>query len=183
MVGTGLDGITERHICDGSRHRRTGFSKARHRRPDLPRATLRSPAPSLVVLHPGAPQQHSQIYRALLLPNGRGLDTRYCSSLRTGRRIRKLRWLTRNGAGGAVQNMTMIDKRPADVETKKTAGPRKGDLILGTGCASAIVTLRERKTQYDIIFNLPHDHTAATVSQAVAGALAALPLHLKKALT
>jgi len=29
------------------------------------------------------------IYRALLLPNGRGLDTRYCSSLRTGRRIRK----------------------------------------------------------------------------------------------
>ena len=25
MVGTGLDGITERHLCDGSRHRRTGF--------------------------------------------------------------------------------------------------------------------------------------------------------------
>jgi len=24
-VGTALDGTTERHICDGSRHRRTGF--------------------------------------------------------------------------------------------------------------------------------------------------------------
>jgi hypothetical protein len=24
-VGTGLGGVTERHICDGSRHRRTGF--------------------------------------------------------------------------------------------------------------------------------------------------------------
>jgi len=90
------------------------------------------------------------IYRALLLPNGRGLDTRYCSSLRTGRRIRKSRWLTRNGAGGAVTNMTMINKRPADVETKKTAGNWEGDLILGTGCASAMVTLRERKTQYGI---------------------------------
>jgi IS30 family transposase len=75
------------------------------------------------------------IYRALLLPNGRGLDTRYCASLRTGRRIRKSRWLTRNGAGGAVTNMTMIDKRPAEVETKETAGNWEGDLILGTGCA------------------------------------------------
>src|SRR5665648_1303883 len=69
------------------------------------------------------------IYRALLLPNGRGLNTRNCSSLRTGRRIRKSRWLTRNGAGGAVTNMTMIDKRPAEVETKKTAGNWEGDLV------------------------------------------------------
>jgi len=123
------------------------------------------------------------IYRALLLPNRRGLDTRYCSSLRTGRRIRKSRWLTRNGNGGAVTNMTMIDKRPAEVETKKTAGNWEGDLILGTGCASAMVTLRERKTQYGIVINLPHDHTAATVNLAVAGALAKLPRHLKKTLT
>ena len=123
------------------------------------------------------------IYRALLLPNGRGLDTRYCSSLRTGRRIRKSRWLTRNGAGGAVTNMTMIDKRPAEVETKETAGNWEGDLVLGTGCASAMVTLRERKTQYGIVINLPDDHTAATVNQAVAGAMAALPRHLKKTLT
>ena len=79
--------------------------------------------------------------------------------------------------------MTMIDKRPADVETKKTVGHWEGDLILGTGCASAMVTLRERKTQYGIIVNLPHDHTATTVNRAVAGALAALPLHLKKTLT
>jgi transposase, IS30 family len=123
------------------------------------------------------------IYRALLLPNGRGLDTRYCASLRTGRRIRKSRWLTRNGNSGAVTNMTMIDKRPAEVETKITAGNWEGDLILGTGCASAMVTLRERKTQYGIIVNLPHDHTAATVNKAVAGALAKLPRHLKKTLT
>src|SRR5450631_2402569 len=46
-----------------------------------------------------------------------------------------------------------------------------------------MVTLRERKTQYGIVINLPHDHTAATVNQAVVGAMAALPLHLKKTLT
>jgi hypothetical protein len=98
-------------------------------------------------------------------------------------RIRKSRWLTRNGAGGAVTNMTMIDKRPAEVETKKTAANWEDDLILGTGCASAMVTLRERKTQYGIVINLPHDYTAATVNQAVAGAMAALSRHLKKTLT
>ena len=58
------------------------------------------------------------ICRALMLPKGHGLNTRYCSSLRTGRRIRTSRWLTRNGARGAVTNMTMIDKRLVDVETK-----------------------------------------------------------------
>jgi hypothetical protein len=33
-------------------------------------------------------------------------------SLRTGRRIRKSRWLARNRAGGAVQNMTINDNAP-----------------------------------------------------------------------
>jgi IS30 family transposase len=46
-----------------------------------------------------------------------------------------------------------------------------------------MVTLRERKTQYGIVINLPDDHTAATVNQAVADAMAALPPHLKKTLT
>ena len=72
--------VTVWHICDGSRPRadrlvirpcggpgrcrrlqRTGPRKGTPKRPDKARVTLRSPAPSLVVLHPGAPQQHSQI--------------------------------------------------------------------------------------------------------------------------
>jgi len=71
------------------------------------------------------------IYRALLVPGGRGLHKRYCRRPRTGRRIRRSRWLTRSGHGAAVRNMTMIDKRPAEVENKQRAGDWEGDLILG----------------------------------------------------
>ena len=56
-------------------------------------------------------------------------------------------------------------------------------LILGLGCASAMVTLRERTTQYGIIVNLPRDHTAHSVNTAVANAFAGLPPHMKRTLT
>lgn len=106
------------------------------------------------------------MYRALLVPGGKGLNKRYCRKLRTGRRIRKSRWLTRSGHGAAVQDKTMIDQRPAEVETKQQAGHWEGDLILGVGCRSAMMTLRECKTQYGIVVNLPVDHTAETVNAA-----------------
>jgi len=123
------------------------------------------------------------IYRALLVPGGQGLHKRYCTKLRTGRPNRKSHWLTRAGQGGAVQNMTMIDKRPAEVETKQQAGHWEGDLILGVGCASAMMTLRERKTHYGIVVNLPLDHTALTVNAAATKAFATLPPHMKRTLT
>jgi IS30 family transposase len=123
------------------------------------------------------------IYRELLLRDNTSLHKKYCHKLRTGRRIRKSRWLTRTGHGATVTNKTMIDKRPAAVETKLEAGHWEGDLILGLGCASAMVTLRERTTQYGIIVNLPHDHTAYSVNTAVANAFAGLPPHMKRTLT
>ncbi len=123
------------------------------------------------------------IYRALLVPGGRGLHKRYCAKLRTGRRIRKSRWLTRSGHGPVVQGMTMINERPAQVETRERAGDWEGDLIVGAASASAMVTLRERKTQYGIVVNLPADHTAATVNAAVIQAFAPLPAHMKRTLT
>ena len=56
----------------------------------------------------------------------------------------------------------MIGRRPPEVETKAEAGHWEGDLIVGPGSVSAMVTLRERKTHYGIIINLPPaDHTAA----------------------
>jgi transposase, IS30 family len=59
----------------------------------------------------------------------------------------------------------------------------EGDLIIGVGSASAMVTLRERTTQYGIIINLPHDHTAASLNAAVTEAFAAMPTHMKRTLT
>jgi transposase, IS30 family len=123
------------------------------------------------------------IYRELLLRDNTTLHKRYCLKLRTGRRIRKSRWLTRTGHGPTIANKTMIDQRPASAETKLEAGHWEGDLILGVGSASAMVTLRERRTQYGVIVNLPHDHTAASVNAAVTGAFTGMPAHMKRTLT
>ena len=123
------------------------------------------------------------IYRALLVPGGEGLDKRYCRKLRTGRRIRKSRWLTRSGHGSTVRNMTMIGQRPPEVATKQQAGHWEGDLIVGIGSASAMMTLRERTTHYGIIVNLPIDHTAQSVNNAAIAAFASLPAHMKRTLT
>ncbi|MEO7147193.1 MAG: IS30 family transposase [Terrimesophilobacter sp.] len=123
------------------------------------------------------------IYRALLLREDHGLHKRFATKLRTGRRIRKTRWHNRVGQGSRIRNMTMIDQRPAEVETRLEAGHWEGDLIIGVGSLSAMMTLRERKTQYGIIVNLPTDHTAASVNAAAIAAFAALPRHLKRTLT
>jgi len=79
--------------------------------------------------------------------------------------------------------MTMIDKRPAEVELKEQVGNWEGDLIVGVGCVSAMMTLRERKTQYGIIVNLPVDHTALSVNAAAIAAFGSLPAHMKRTLT
>jgi IS30 family transposase len=123
------------------------------------------------------------IYRALLLREDHGLHQRYATKLRTGRRVRKTRWRTRTGQGSRIRNMTMIDQRPAEVETRLEAGHWEGDLIVGVGSVSAMMTLRERKTQYGVIVNLPLDHTAASVNAAAISAFATLPAHLKRTLT
>ncbi len=136
--------------------------------------------------HPGGKSQWlcpETIYRALLVPGGQGLHKRYCRKLRTGRRIRKSRWLTRPGHGAVVRNMTMIDQRPAEVETRQQAGHWEGGLIAGTGSAPAMMTLRERKTHYGIVVNLPASHTAETVNTAAIKAFASLPPHTKRTLT
>ncbi|WP_344257684.1 IS30 family transposase, partial [Agromyces humatus] len=126
---------------------------------------------------------HETIYQALLLREDSGLHKRYATKLRTGRRIRKTRWRTRTGQGSRIRNMVMIDQRPAEADNKQIAGHWEGDLILGAGAASAMVTLRERKTQYGMVVNLPHDHTAASVNTAITRAFAVLPAHLKRSLT
>lgn len=82
-----------------------------------------------------------------------------------------------------IRNMKMIDERPAEVETRLEAGHWEGDLIVGVGSVSAMVTLRERKTQYGIIVNLPHDHTAVSVNAAITNAFAGFPPSLKRTLT
>ncbi len=123
------------------------------------------------------------IYRALIVPSARCLHTRYTAKLRTGRALRRSHVNTRSRKDGAVRNMTMIKDRPAEVQDRVEPGHWEGDLIIGLGSRSAMITLRERVTHYGIIVNLPGDHTALTVNAAVRQAFAQLPAHLVRTLT
>ena len=125
---------------------------------------------------------HETIYRALLLGSG-ALHKRYAAKLRTGRRLRKRRWTSRVGRGSRIIDMKPIHDRPIEATDKKVAGHWEGDLIVGVGSASAMVTLRERTTQYGIAVNLPIDHTAARVNEAIINAFKSVPPHLKRSLT
>jgi IS30 family transposase len=80
------------------------------------------------------------IYRELLLRDNTALHNRYCLQLRTGRRIRKSRWLTRTGHGPTITNKTMIDQRPASAETKLEAGHCGNEALTRTTTASSAST-------------------------------------------
>ncbi|WP_198602195.1 IS30 family transposase [Rhodococcus opacus] len=69
------------------------------------------------------------MYRALLVAGGRGLDRKYAAKLRSGRSVRKPRWLGSARSLGAVRNMTMIGDRPEEVDAKVEVGHWEGDLV------------------------------------------------------
>ncbi len=76
-----------------------------------------------------------------------------------------------------------ISERPAEVNDRAIPGHWEGDLILGTGNASAIGTLVERSTRFTILLHLPGDHTAETVAAAMITAMQDLPDHLRRSIT
>jgi len=46
-----------------------------------------------------------------------------------------------------------------------------------------MITLRERRTHYGIVINLPIDHTAPSTNAAIIKAMTELPTHMKQTLT
>lgn len=83
---------------------------------------------------------------------------------------------------GKLCNMTNIIERPEEVEGRLVPGHWEGDLILGTGGASAIGTLVERTTRFVVLVHMP-TRKADVVACAFAGALNAIPQPLRKTLT
>jgi transposase, IS30 family len=80
--------------------------------------------------------------------------------------------------------MTMIDKRPAEADDRKTPGHWEGDLIIGEHTRSAIGTLVERSSRFTILLHLPAGrHTAEAVRDAIVEAMSAVPAQLRRSLT
>jgi transposase, IS30 family len=142
-------------------------SKARHGRPDLPRATLRSPAPSLVVLHPGAPQQHSQIYQALYVQAAGGLrhELSVENATRQGRTSRRPRSKLAARHHRSWIGEATISNRPPEAADRAIPGHWEGDLVIGTEGRSALITLVERASRFLLISRIDVHDTATVTSR------------------
>lgn len=82
-----------------------------------------------------------------------------------------------------VNGMSMIEQRPAEVESRQTAGHWEGDLIKGSGNRSAIGTLVERKTRFLVLLHLGGEQGARALSAALEAKLSTLPVGLRRTLT
>jgi transposase, IS30 family len=124
---------------------------------------------------------HETIYKSLYV-QGRGeLRRELAACLRTGRAARKPRG--RLETRGRITGMVNISDRPAEADDRAVPGHWEGDLIIGKGNKSAVVTLAERASRYCMIIALPHGHTAQAVAGALTAHITTLPKALRRSLT
>ncbi|WP_179535422.1 IS30 family transposase [Actinopolyspora biskrensis] len=123
------------------------------------------------------------IYQAIYVQARGGLRREVADALRTGRTRRKPHHQPDQRTPRFVDEMVMISDRPPEVADRAVPGHWEGDLIVGTGSQSAIVTLVERTTRYVMLGHLPGGHTAEEVRDVLVPLIATLPEHLRGSLT
>jgi IS30 family transposase len=123
------------------------------------------------------------IYQALYVQARGALKREVTAALRTGRTRRKPHRHPDQRTPRFVDEMVMISERPAEVEDRAVPGHWEGDLIVGAGNQSAIVTLVERATRYVMLGHLPGGHTAEEVRDVLVKLIGTLPEHLRGSLT
>jgi IS30 family transposase len=140
--------------------------------------------------HPDDPEMwvsHETIYQALYVQPRGQLAREVRAAIRDGKALRsgraRRRPQGRRPRGGGIPNLISISERPAEAEDRAIPGHWEGDLIMGSGNASAIGTLVERTSGAVALLHLPGDHTAATVSTALTEVIPRLPDLLRRSLT
>lgn len=123
---------------------------------------------------------HETIYRSLYVQSRGELRWQLSNKLRTGRRTRRARG--RVETRGQISEMVPIAQRPPEVDERRVPGHWEGDLLVGAGGRSAIVTLVERRTRYVLLAAL-EDQTTLHVTDVLAERIAQLPAHLARSLT
>lgn len=128
---------------------------------------------------------HETIYQSLYIQGRGALRRELTVCLRTGRALRKPQRQTqaRRSRHQRIKDMVLISERPPEVADRAVPGHWEGDLIIGAAGNSAIGTLVERTTRFVMLLHLPGDHTAATVQEAMANAMAGMPEFLRRTLT
>jgi IS30 family transposase len=133
--------------------------------------------------HTGWHLCHETIYQALYHAHRTGLARGLTRRLRTGRPLRKRRRRPDRREVRFVEPGRLIHHRPRVVESRSRYGDWEGDLIMGTGARTAVVTLVERRSRYVHLVALPEGHRAEAVVRALAPVLAGIPAPYRRTLT
>ena len=138
----------------------------------------------LRVDHPGDAEMRispETIYLSLFVQSRGELRRQLTAELRTGRKARKPQGQVQNR--GRIAGMVNISERPAEVEDRAVPGHWEGDLILGAGGRSAVVTLVERQTRFVTLARVGTEHGTERVINALKDRVGQVPAHLARSLT
>ncbi|MQW78207.1 IS30 family transposase [Nocardioides sp. dk4132] len=129
---------------------------------------------------------HETIYQALYVQGKGSLREELAleKALRSGRSTRRPRSkLPSRGGRSWIGAEAHISQRPPEAADRAVPGHWEGDLVIGAGGKSALVTLVERATRYALIRRLPMTHDAATVAATLVEMMSSLPESLRRSLT
>jgi IS30 family transposase len=136
--------------------------------------------------HPGCPElqvSHETIYQALFVQGKGSLRAEVDAALRCGKAwTRRPRMGRPRGGPSRYPAGINISQRPAEADDRAVPGHWEGDLIIGAGMQSAVVTLAERTTRFCMIIALPERRTADAVAAALTGHITTLPAQLRRSL-
>jgi IS30 family transposase len=124
---------------------------------------------------------HETIYLSLFVQSRGELRKQLTAELRTGRKARRAQGQVQSR--GRIAEMINISERPAEVEDRAVPGHWEGDLIIGAGGKSAVVTLVERHTRFVTLARVGNEHGTEQVIDALTDRVGQIPAHLARSLT
>jgi IS30 family transposase len=125
---------------------------------------------------------HETIYQTLFVQARGELNTQLKLALRSGRAARRPAGSTRPKQA-RIADMVNISERPAEVADRAVPGHWEGDLIIGKGGKSQLVTLVERQTRFVLLARVPYDRFADRVALILSQKVKTLPEALFRSLT
>nr|WP_278043916.1 IS30 family transposase [Protofrankia symbiont of Coriaria ruscifolia] len=125
---------------------------------------------------------HETIYETLFVQVRGELRTQLTIALRSGRTERRPRGSTRPKQAW-IAGMVNISEHPAEIADRAVPGHWEGDLIIGKGGKSQILTLVERQTRFVMLSRVPYDRGADRVAILLSQLVRRLPEQLFRSIT
>jgi transposase, IS30 family len=123
------------------------------------------------------------IYSYIYVFLRRELREEFSRQLRQAHKKRRVRGVSAKGQSAKLEDMTLIDERPAEVEERLIPGHWEGDLMIGNASKqTALGTLIERTTRYALLVPLKNK-SSEEVRKAFTKEIKKLPKELRLTLT